>query len=188
MAERMSRAQRNEQILASADDLVFELGLESLNMQLLAERAGVSRQTLYQHFTGTDDVLRELFDRSFQTMMAGLPPTSPDQDLTSRVLERTAYIFSMDDHLHRMLSSAFFATPHDHHAKFVVRAKLLKLLDDNWIVPLVERGISPDLAISTVTTVFGSILLYRTLINEGSLSMESAQRQIVRLIEILVAP
>jgi AcrR family transcriptional regulator len=55
LRERQRQA-RGEAILQAAFALITEAGYESLTMEGLAERVGISRQTLYHHFASKDDI------------------------------------------------------------------------------------------------------------------------------------
>jgi AcrR family transcriptional regulator len=60
---RMTRAQRREHFLDVAADLVVESGLESVTMERVAARAGVSKALGYAYFDNSDALLAALFDR-----------------------------------------------------------------------------------------------------------------------------
>lgn len=45
------------QILQAADDLFYAEGLSSVSMDRIAERAGVTKKTLYYHFRSKDDLM-----------------------------------------------------------------------------------------------------------------------------------
>lgn len=55
LRERQRQA-RGEAILQAAFALITEAGYDSLTMEGLAERVGISRQTLYHHFTSKEDI------------------------------------------------------------------------------------------------------------------------------------
>lgn len=60
---RMTRAQRREHFLDVAADLVVESGLDSVTMERVAARAGVSKALGYAYFDNSDELLSALFDR-----------------------------------------------------------------------------------------------------------------------------
>jgi AcrR family transcriptional regulator len=70
----LSAPARREQLLAAAGRLVREGGWTALSMQRLAAAAGVSRQLVYEHFSGVDDlsiaVLIHLFERAYEATAA----------------------------------------------------------------------------------------------------------------------
>lgn len=80
LRERQRQA-RDEAILSAAFALIVENGYESLTMETLAERVGISRQTLYHHFASKEDLalraILELMGQGIQAIRAidpSLPP------------------------------------------------------------------------------------------------------------------
>lgn len=60
---RLSRAERRDQLLSVAAELVKEGGLAAVTMEGVADRAGVSKALPYSHFANADDLLVELYRR-----------------------------------------------------------------------------------------------------------------------------
>lgn len=79
---RLSPEVRKEQILAAALSLFIERGFEAVDVPDIAERAGVSRPTIYKYFASTDVILEQLLERALQEVWLDLVP----------VVERAAYI------------------------------------------------------------------------------------------------
>lgn len=80
LRERQRQA-RDEAILSAAFALIVEKGYEALTMEALAERVGISRQTLYHHFASKEDLsLRAILELMHQGIRAikdidpALPP------------------------------------------------------------------------------------------------------------------
>lgn len=80
LRERQRQA-RDEAILAAAFALIVEKGYDSLTMEMLAERVGISRQTLYHHFASKEDLalraILELMEQGIQAVVSidqSLPP------------------------------------------------------------------------------------------------------------------
>lgn len=66
----LNREQRKLQLLEAAATLVDADGWNGLTMISLAERAGVSRQLVYQHFQSLDDLLLQTVDHLFGQLYA----------------------------------------------------------------------------------------------------------------------
>lgn len=89
-----------EQILAAAQELVDEGGVEAASTRAIAERAGVSAPSLYRFFADRDEVIDALMER----LLAGLEAASRDaesgwapetiEDLIRLELELTAEHFA----------------------------------------------------------------------------------------------
>ena len=91
----MSAPARREHLLAAAGRLVREGGWTALSMQRLAAAAGLSRQTVYEHFSGVDDLsvatLIHLFERAYEAT-AAIVRTDAQPD----VVLRDAYALFLD--------------------------------------------------------------------------------------------
>ncbi|WP_169736796.1 TetR/AcrR family transcriptional regulator [Pseudonocardia spinosispora] len=59
---------RHRDILASAEDLLAESGYSALTMRAIAAGAGVSSGTVYQYFTGKEDVFAALMARRLDSI------------------------------------------------------------------------------------------------------------------------
>lgn len=60
----MSAEDRRQQLLDATRDLVLAHGFHDLSVNAVAERAGVTRAVIYQHFDDLDDLLGALIERS----------------------------------------------------------------------------------------------------------------------------
>lgn len=60
---RLPRSERRAQVLEAAQEVFVESGYHSAAMDDIAERAGVSKPVLYQHFPGKLDLYLALFDQ-----------------------------------------------------------------------------------------------------------------------------
>ncbi|MDO5699673.1 MAG: TetR/AcrR family transcriptional regulator [Dermatophilus congolensis] len=69
-AVRMPRSQRREQLLRHARDVFVESGYHSASMDDIAERAGVSKPVLYQHFPGKLELYLDLLDEAIAQVRA----------------------------------------------------------------------------------------------------------------------
>lgn len=97
---RMSRAERERQMLDVAEDVFGERGYQATSMDEIAERCGVSKPMLYEYFGSKDGLLVACVGRSkaelldvTQKAMAGA--TTPE-DILSRGM--VAYFEFMDAH------------------------------------------------------------------------------------------
>lgn len=61
-APRLPREQRRQQVLAAALEVFSTMGYHAASMDDIAERAGVSKPVLYQHFPGKLDLYLALLD------------------------------------------------------------------------------------------------------------------------------
>lgn len=85
LRERQRQA-RGEAILQAALTLIVEEGYEALTMEGLAERVGISRQTLYHHFASKEEItlsaILTLMEQGLRTIEAIDPNLTPLERLT----------------------------------------------------------------------------------------------------------
>jgi AcrR family transcriptional regulator len=68
----MPRPERRAQLLEAAREVFVERGYHAALMDEIAERAGVSKPVLYQHFPGKLDLYLALLDRSIDAFVASV--------------------------------------------------------------------------------------------------------------------
>lgn len=69
-ATRLPREERRQQVLAAALEVFSSEGYHAASMEEIAERAGVSKPVLYQHFPGKLDLYLELLDAGVEELLA----------------------------------------------------------------------------------------------------------------------
>ena len=67
---RLPRSARRKQLLAAAQDVFTAAGYHAASMDDIAERAGVSKPVLYQHFPGKLDLYLALLDAHLADLVA----------------------------------------------------------------------------------------------------------------------
>lgn len=61
-----------QRIVAAALELIAERGISAVTMSAVAERAGVARQTLYNHFADVDTIMAAVYERHLAEAIAQL--------------------------------------------------------------------------------------------------------------------
>ena len=88
---RMPRRERRVQLLESALEVFVAQGYHAAAMDDIAERAGVSKPVLYQHFPGKLDLYLALLDASCDTIIdncrAALASTSDNKDRVAATMK-----------------------------------------------------------------------------------------------------
>ena len=72
-----------QRILAAANEVIGELGYIRTSVEAITERAGCSRPTFYQYFSGKEDLHRHLatrFGDELAELITGLDPITPDRE------------------------------------------------------------------------------------------------------------
>ena len=87
------RTDTRERILAAAYRLFYAQGFSRVSVDAIAERAGVTKRTVYYHFTSKDDVIAEVLNVQHQHLMrqygSWLPePTQRAEDVLCGVFAK----------------------------------------------------------------------------------------------------
>jgi AcrR family transcriptional regulator len=97
----MARADRREQLLKIARQLVAKEGMGALTMMALSERAKVAKPVVYSHFANRSEVAIALLDEHFEAVIAF-------------VRKRLAGASTLEDYFSRLVDASFeFESPSD---------------------------------------------------------------------------
>lgn len=92
---RLSREERYQQLLATAWEIIHEEGTEALTLGHLAERSGVTKPVVYDHFTNRSGLLAALYQefdyRQTSLMEEAIRNTKPELAALASVIA-TSYI------------------------------------------------------------------------------------------------
>jgi AcrR family transcriptional regulator len=69
---RLPRGERRDQLLATASDVFVDRGYHSAGMDEIADRAGVSKPVLYQHFSSKLDLYLAVLQQHGDILVAGV--------------------------------------------------------------------------------------------------------------------
>ena len=96
---RMPRVARRAQLLEAAREVFVANGYHAAAMDEIAERAGVSKPVLYQHFPGKLDLYLALLDQSAEGMLARIHEAlgSTDDNKLRVAATVSAYFSYVDD-------------------------------------------------------------------------------------------
>jgi AcrR family transcriptional regulator len=96
------RAHQREQVLVAALELLDERGMAGLTMSALAQRAGMSRATLYHYFSDVDAVLAawvgEEIKRSLAALVSEATAIADPLARLEHVIDAQAQIFGSQHH------------------------------------------------------------------------------------------
>mgnify|MGYP006206992699 CR=1 FL=1 len=185
----LGKEDRKKALLLSAAELVEEAGWGVLNMSALADRAGVSRQLVYQHFPNLESLLGATAWVVFTDTMEGTAQAiaSHPDDLKQAI--RAAELVSLDmpvgrgDALWQLIAGSGLNSPELETIRLGIRDVILKL----W-VPAVrkEKNLDKAAATSLVWMVILSFWGIRQLIRDGLVSREQDIAQFDSLLDRLM--
>lgn len=81
-----AKAGRRDRIVSAAYELLREVGVEETSVKLIADRAQVSRSTLFNLFPGKAAILAQVFDRDLRQFEA-LVAAEPSADALERLFD-----------------------------------------------------------------------------------------------------
>jgi len=96
---RMTAQQRREQLVGVARSLFAERGFEAASIEEIAERAGVSKPVIYQHFGGKEGVYAVVVDREVRRLTESIAGAFEAED--PRAVAETAaeaFLTYIEDH------------------------------------------------------------------------------------------
>ena len=123
-------------VLNAVDDLLVEVGYAAMTMKSIAERAGVSRQTVYRWWSTKAEILLEASAADAEEELAVEPASSPLGELN-------AYLGALARFLSRSPAGAAY------------RALLGEAQHDNEVAALLERN---DFLLDSARTVLSRVV------------------------------
>lgn len=78
-APRLAAAQRREQLLDAALEVILELGYSGISIEAVARVAGVTRPVVYDHFENLGQLLQTLIEREERYALAQLEDVVPNE-------------------------------------------------------------------------------------------------------------
>ncbi len=98
MRRRLPEAERRRVILAAATAVVAERGAEAASISEIADRAGITRPIVYDHFPSKHALILALIEQHHAALMAALGDIATGPRLDKRTLRRlvVAYFHQVD--------------------------------------------------------------------------------------------
>ncbi len=150
-------------ILKAASELFGRQGFSATSMDEIALKAGVARQTIYNHFSGKDQVFQALAEYFADLVTASLPEFADGSDLSSSLIDlarriRSQLLAPTSIALHRVL---IWEAPHfPELAKAVYAAGPHRLISQlaTQLAAKSSRRLSPAEAMHAAEQFVGMIL------------------------------
>lgn len=185
----LGKDDRKKALLQSAAELVEEAGWGVLNMSALADRAGVSRQLVYQHFPNLESLLGATAWAVFTDTMEGTAQAIANHPDDLKQAIRAAELVSLDmpvgkgDALWQLIAGSGLNSPELETIRLGIRDVILGL----W-VPAIRKakGLDKPAATSLVWMVILSFWGVRQLIRDQLISREEGVAQFDALLNRLL--
>ncbi|MFI6429529.1 TetR/AcrR family transcriptional regulator [Rhodococcus oryzae] len=134
-----------EQILDAAKECVIELGFTSRLHAAIAQRAGLSRPTVYKYVGDQDAIFGALFQREITQFFVVLDPVLRGQTRDLRVGFVDAIVFAVQyARAHPLLQKGLRDDPQVVLPWFTVQAKPFVELGANLLTPHFQRLFTPE--------------------------------------------
>lgn len=163
--------QRTDQILAAAEQLAADKGLEALRMDDVAERTGLSKGALYLYFKSKDDLMLAMLERTLEQELTAIERISASEGgaeaalrgFVDELIGGIEVITRIVPISYGFLSLAF----RSRHVQTALRSYLHRYLDA--LIPIVRTGVETgefraadpeDAAIAIAAIVEGTMLLW----------------------------
>ena len=182
------RDRQRDHILDVALELLRERGMAALTMTAIAERAGMSRPTLYHYFADIDAVLAawvgRQIERSVSVMLAEAEAIADPLDRLSHLIQAQATTFASQDH---RISAEHFeseaGSPSLRHEVASQMAPLRRTLADTiaeaGTLGQLRTDIEPALAADLVLGLLGAL---RRHLVAGSIGPDAAVTAVTGLL------
>lgn len=186
------RQKRAEYILGVAETVLAEKGYRDASMDEIAARAGVSKGTLYQHFSTKDDLIFALIDQSLVRFEQIVQQASIAPESAPGKLERILRVIHVEQHgvrtqLHRLLESNedLRSKAQEHQRKLraridQAREQIRSILEEGKAAGAFDTTISTELMLQTFLHLL-SIKTQERLFIQEQLSPEEIVAQMRRL-------
>jgi AcrR family transcriptional regulator len=184
---RLPRSARRKQLLAAAQEVFVANGYHAAAMDDIAERAGVSKPVLYQHFPGKLDLYLALLDTQAEALaeavIAALAGTTDNEARIHAVLSAYFAFVDRDEHdgAFRLIYESDLNDPEVRKRVDSVTQKTMEAVAD---VVAEDTGLGRDAAELLATALTGSaqVVARWWLAKERPVSQEEA----IRLLEALL--
>lgn len=170
-----------ERIMDTAFGLFRQYGTRSITMDDIAERMGISKKTLYAHFTDKDDMVYQAIDRFINLVNQ---ECINDRERSADAIQELFLVMEMLDRRMRNMNPVILLDLQKFHARaYQVFLNYQNNSLNNMIRENLQRGIQeglyrPDLDIRTLTQyrVHGCMLSFQPEAFPGNSDMTKVQK------------
>lgn len=170
-----------ERIMDTAFSLFRQYGTRSITMDDIAERMGISKKTLYAHFTDKDDMVFQTITRFINLVNS---ECVADRDQSTDAINELFLVMDMLDRRLRNMNPVIILDLQKFHSRaYQVFLEYQNTCLNNMIRENIERGVTeglyrPDLNIQILTQyrIHGCLLCFQPEAFPGVSDMNKVQR------------
>jgi AcrR family transcriptional regulator len=183
----LSAESRRESILRVADEVLSKEGVSHLSVVEVANRAGISRQLVYQHFADLNTLLVEVIRMRITELQSSLhsPEVSHHsevRDLVQMQLRRLIALPARDRQLMRNVFGDITALPKD---LWPTISQLRQDIVGRWAAIIDPQTQPTSLSFAKLGLIIHSVIGAWDMILDGSLNEEEAVALLLKITESL---
>ncbi len=186
----MRRADRYQQLMKIARQLVAQEGGDALTMTALSELAGVAKPVVYSHFANSSDVIIALLDAHFEQLTQSVNNKIRDaetlEDYVSRLVDASFDFENASDLPIRKITNGFSADTRINAAYLLHEDQFVT----DWTQVLLACGANPkevELAAYALSTMISNTVYTYALKPRQRLARDTTKTLLISVIEA-VAP
>jgi AcrR family transcriptional regulator len=183
-----------ETILDAVDRLLARYGYQKMTMDDIAREAGISKRTIYLHFTGKEEVALSSIDRVVERLLTQLRSLaqsggSPDQRLHAMLCMRVLFRFDSVQDIYRSFDAMFAAL----RPAYMARRQRYFLAESSVFAEVLTEGANlgvfsfddARLAAQTLIVATNALLPYSLSAQELG-ARDEIEARITRIADLLV--
>ncbi|MBL7788738.1 MAG: TetR/AcrR family transcriptional regulator [Chitinophagales bacterium] len=152
-----------ESILELARTLFFERGIKAVNMDDIATALGISKKTIYAHFTSKDEIVECEIDSHISEHACGIDRV---KTLAKNAIDELRLIYQMDMETHRKMKPIFVADIQKYYPHCWKKLQdFFKTCVLKTIVENMQRGQEEGLYRSTIDVEFIASQYFHSIFN-----------------------
>lgn len=166
-------ARTRQKVMDAAWSLLNEIGFDGITVEMVCERSGVARSTLYRHWRSVPEVLRDAFAARADD---GTSPAPPDDARTALVAYAQAFAVGLTDHWGRAATSLVASAATD-PAQRAVQQVFVQGTRRDLAAVLARAGLDDgDEQVDRVVDLLVAPMFYRYQFTDRPFTAEQAER------------
>lgn len=174
---------RRHQLLEVAEIIVEREGLARLNMSVLAKEAGVTRQTVYHHFSDINELIEQVLIRRFGATLENINQiaTTSQHNFTHVVTMASRVAFTMKRQDRDLMRYVFFGLSGDRPELHELVTRLREILIDRWVGFLYGQGEVPLHTRPRIWAALSSLFGLWDLVDDSLIDVETAVNVLIEV-------
>ena len=183
----LKRDQRINTIIQAASELVIEGGIDAATVTAIANRAGVSRQWLYEIFPDVDAILMAMYEQAVLEYFPSVANDQPQLDTFAEYVKAGVDPYLTMPTAFAIVILAALHEVGDRASLRVLRDKILASFETEVVTPLEAVGYDRDRAYAAIIAVAETAAGLNIAIANKNTSLEAARRTLGFVIDAVTS-